>query len=111
MLLTANPKHEEMLKKIESSAFVLCLDDTKPVTLEEISHSCWVGDGRNRFFDKSLQFIVFDNGRAGFNGEVSLLLLLSLLNPFLYITLLTAITIKNICYYCLAFFYGWDANE
>ncbi|CAJ0634490.1 14502_t:CDS:10 [Entrophospora sp. SA101] len=71
LLLKANPKHEEMLKKIESSAFVLCLDDTKPVTLEEISHSCWVGDGRNRFFDKSLQFIIFDNGRAGFNGEHS----------------------------------------
>ena len=30
----------------------------------------WHGDGRNRFFDKSIQLIVFSNGKAGFNGEV-----------------------------------------
>ena len=30
----------------------------------------WHGDGRNRYFDKSVQFIVCDNGKAGFNAEV-----------------------------------------
>ncbi|CAG8541519.1 20175_t:CDS:2, partial [Gigaspora rosea] len=63
--------NEQLLKKIESSVFALCLDDTSPVTRDEISHACWVGDGRNRYFDKSLQFIVFENGRAGFCGEHS----------------------------------------
>ncbi|CAG8586362.1 9627_t:CDS:2, partial [Diversispora eburnea] len=71
LLLSVNPKNEQLLRKIESSAFVVCLDDTSPITHEEISHSCWVGDGRNRFFDKPLQFIVFENGKAGFCGEHS----------------------------------------
>lgn len=32
----------------------------------------FAGDGRNRFFDKTLQFIVAPNGRAGFLGEHAL---------------------------------------
>ncbi|CEI91232.1 Putative Carnitine O-acetyltransferase [Rhizopus microsporus] len=56
---------------IESSDFVICLDDSKPVTRDEGSRACWHGDGRNRFFDKPLQFIVFENGKAGFMGEHS----------------------------------------
>ncbi|GBC01211.1 hypothetical protein RclHR1_00410038 [Rhizophagus clarus] len=71
MFLAADPKHEQLLKKIESSIFALCLDDSSPITVDEISHACWAGDGRNRYFDKSLQFIVFENGKAGFNGEHS----------------------------------------
>lgn len=59
------------MEKIESSSFVVCLDDAKPVTRDEGSRACWHGDGRNRFFDKPLQFIVFDNGKAGFMGEHS----------------------------------------
>jgi carnitine O-acetyltransferase len=50
MFLAADHKHEQLLKKIESSAFVLSLDDLSPVTVDEISHACWVGDGRNRYF-------------------------------------------------------------
>lgn len=58
---------------IERSAFIVCLDDTNPVTKDEISRACWHGEGRNRYFDKALQFIVFDNGKAGFNGEHSMM--------------------------------------
>uniref|UniRef100_A0A1D1YFG2 Carnitine O-acetyltransferase, mitochondrial n=1 Tax=Anthurium amnicola TaxID=1678845 RepID=A0A1D1YFG2_9ARAE len=71
MFIDADPKHEQLLKKIESSIFVLSLDDSSPITVDEISHACWAGDGRNRYFDKPLQFIVFENGKAGFNGEHS----------------------------------------
>ncbi|EXX78513.1 carnitine O-acetyltransferase CAT2 [Rhizophagus irregularis DAOM 197198w] len=71
MFLAADPKHEQLLKKIESSMFALCLDDSSPITVDEISRACLAGDGRNRYFDKSLQFIVFENGKAGFNGEHS----------------------------------------
>ncbi|CAG8561780.1 6033_t:CDS:2 [Acaulospora colombiana] len=71
LLLAADPRNEQLLRKIESSVFAVCLDDTAPVTRDELSHACWVGDGRNRFFDKSLQFIVFENGKAGFCGEHS----------------------------------------
>jgi len=65
---------------------VVCLDDTKPATREETSWACWVGDGKNRFYDKHqctrlfFQFaakvdcfivIVFENGKSGFLGEHS----------------------------------------
>ncbi|KAJ3516967.1 hypothetical protein NLJ89_g785 [Agrocybe chaxingu] len=49
---------------------VLALDDTKPVTREDISWQTWVGNGRNRWYDKH-QLVVYDNGRSGFLGEHS----------------------------------------
>jgi carnitine O-acetyltransferase len=70
-LLSLSDKNKKSLDIIETAAFVVCLDDSKPITKEEHSIACWHGDGRNRFFDKSMQFIVFDNGKAGFNGEHS----------------------------------------
>jgi carnitine O-acetyltransferase len=51
-LLAASPANAASLEAIESAMIVVCLDDTKPVTREEISTACWVGDGRNRFYDK-----------------------------------------------------------
>jgi carnitine O-acetyltransferase len=69
-LLKISPKNKSSLDVIESAAFVVCLDDTKPASREEISRACWHGDARNRFWDKACQFIIFDNGKAGFNGEV-----------------------------------------
>ncbi|KAJ3248221.1 Carnitine O-acetyltransferase mitochondrial [Chytriomyces hyalinus] len=71
--ISISSKNMLSLDKIETSAFVVCLDDTTPVTYEERAMSCWVGDGRNRFFDKSCEFIIFDNGVAGFNGEHSMM--------------------------------------
>ncbi|KIJ62738.1 hypothetical protein HYDPIDRAFT_114433 [Hydnomerulius pinastri MD-312] len=69
-LLAASPLNAKSLERIESSAIIVCLDDTKPITREDISWACWVGDGRNRFYDKH-QLLVFDNGRSGFLGEHS----------------------------------------
>ncbi|KAI8807973.1 acyltransferase ChoActase/COT/CPT [Cladochytrium replicatum] len=71
--LVKSPKNREALDAIERAAFVICLDDTSPVTRNEASRACWHGDGRNRFFDKPLQFIVFENGKAGFLGEHSMM--------------------------------------
>ena len=53
-LLAASPsgKNAELLNKIEGAMIVVALDDTKPVTREEISWGTWVGDGRNRWYDK-----------------------------------------------------------
>jgi carnitine O-acetyltransferase len=68
--LNANPNNKEVMEKIESSSFVVCLDDLQPITRDQLCRGGWHGDGRNRFFDKPLQFIIFDNGRAAFNGEV-----------------------------------------
>ncbi|KAI0352610.1 acyltransferase ChoActase/COT/CPT [Trametes cingulata] len=69
-LLAASPSNAATLEEIESAMMIVCLDDTKPVTREEASWQCWVGDGRNRFFDKH-QLIVFENGKSGFLGEHS----------------------------------------
>ncbi|KAI9058200.1 acyltransferase ChoActase/COT/CPT [Trametes sanguinea] len=69
-LLAASPANAAALEEIESAIMVVCLDDTKPVTREQASWQCWVGDGRNRFFDKH-QLIVFENGKSGFLGEHS----------------------------------------
>ncbi|TRM64181.1 acyltransferase ChoActase/COT/CPT [Schizophyllum amplum] len=67
-LLAASPDNVKALEAIESAMIVVCLDDKKPVTREDISWQCWVGDGKNRFY---YAVIVFDNGRSGFLGEHS----------------------------------------
>ncbi|KAG6860749.1 hypothetical protein C0995_007867 [Termitomyces sp. Mi166 len=68
--LLALPGNAEKAKLIESAMIVLCLDETSPITREDISWSSWVGDGRNRWFDKH-QLIVYENGRSAFCGEHS----------------------------------------
>ncbi|EYE97730.1 carnitine O-acetyltransferase CAT2 [Aspergillus ruber CBS 135680] len=72
-LLAADPVNEQTIKDIESAGFLVCLDDATPVTLEERAHQYWHGDGCNRWFDKPLQFIINDNGTAGFMGEHSMM--------------------------------------
>ena len=72
-LLSANAANATALETIQSSSFLVCLDDASPVTLEERAHQYWHGDGSNRWFDKPLQFIVNDNGTSGFMGEHSMM--------------------------------------
>ncbi|WFD42599.1 carnitine O-acetyltransferase [Malassezia psittaci] len=60
------------LERIESSIIVLCLDDAKPISLEERGWGVWTGAGINRFYDKQ-QFIVAANGTSGYVGEHSML--------------------------------------
>lgn len=31
---------------------IVCLDDTSPVTRDDVSWATWVGNGRNRWYDK-----------------------------------------------------------
>ncbi|PBP17172.1 choline/Carnitine O-acyltransferase [Diplocarpon rosae] len=73
VLLGAHPSNAASLKTLEASSFIVCLDDASPVTLEERAHQYWHGDGSNRWFDKPLQFIINDNGTAGFTGEHSMM--------------------------------------
>lgn len=73
VLLAADPANAKALEAIESASFTVCLDDAKPVTLEERAHAYWHGDGQNRWYDKPLQFIVNDNGTSGFMGEHSMM--------------------------------------
>lgn len=73
LLLSAGPANAAALEAVEASSFIVCLDDTAPVTLEERAHVYWHGDGQNRWYDKPLQFIVNDNGTSGFMGEHSMM--------------------------------------
>jgi hypothetical protein len=61
---------------IDASLFALCLDDYASGLDLDISHrNLFHGQkARNRWFDKAMQFIVENNGRAGVNGEVRILL-------------------------------------
>ncbi|KAG5653662.1 hypothetical protein H0H81_011622 [Sphagnurus paluster] len=68
--LLALPGNAEKARLVESAMIVLCLDDTAPVTREETSWGTWVGNGRNRWYDKH-QLVVYENGRSGFLGEHS----------------------------------------
>jgi carnitine O-acetyltransferase len=60
------------LEAIETSLFVLCLDEHKPTSdssnpeaMQDFSRQLWHGNGHNRFFDKPIQWVVFDSGESG----------------------------------------------
>ncbi|PCH36384.1 carnitine acetyl transferase [Wolfiporia cocos MD-104 SS10] len=81
--LAADPHNESILRTIHSAAFVLCLDLEAADDLVSHSRQLWHGavppspDAklglRNRWMDKPLQFVVFDNAGAGFVGEHSIM--------------------------------------
>ena len=68
-LLDISSRNQAAMAKIEEAAFALCLDDNSPEELTDVSRMLLHGDGKNRYFDKSLQFIVFKNGKTGVNFE------------------------------------------
>jgi Choline/Carnitine o-acyltransferase len=59
-------------KEIESALFAVCLDDTGVRKNIDESHLKFFHnrDASNRWFDKSIQLIISNSGRAGLNGEV-----------------------------------------
>lgn len=61
------------LDAVQRTAFALCLDDTSPDTQNSVARALWHGDGKNRWYDKSVQFIVFENGVSGMLGEHSMM--------------------------------------
>ena len=63
--------------QVESAALMVCLDHDCPndVTVAgagDRARQMWHGDGVNRFYDKTLQFVVTPDGHAGFLGEHAL---------------------------------------
>ena len=57
------------LHEIDTSTLVVCLDDVAPQGAEARCRNLWHGDGKNRWFDKPLQFVVCRDGSAGVVGE------------------------------------------
>ena len=68
-LMEIDPRNRTLLDTIDSALFALCLDVDSPVTLDERFGAVLSGSGRDRWFDKSFQFIVGKNGAFGVNGE------------------------------------------
>ncbi|GAA5892436.1 choline/carnitine O-acyltransferase [Sporobolomyces salmoneus] len=69
-IVSHDPKNLQSLERIESAIIIVSLDSTSPVTREQKARGLWVGDGKDRWFDKH-QLVVFENGKSGFNGEHS----------------------------------------
>ncbi|KAM6218160.1 carnitine O-palmitoyltransferase 2, mitochondrial [Rhynchocyon petersi] len=61
----------ETLSKVDSAAFCLCLDDFPIKDLVHMSHSMLHGDGTNRWFDKSFNLIITEDGTAAVHFEHS----------------------------------------
>jgi hypothetical protein len=76
LLQNGGDKMKEALFKLESGAVMLNLDDEEPVSRAETAELFWHGglkEGANRWYDKSIQIICANNGRAGFVGEHSMM--------------------------------------
>ncbi|KAH9042175.1 acyltransferase ChoActase/COT/CPT [Lactarius pseudohatsudake] len=67
-LIDASPANEATLERIESAMIVVALDGSSPTSRNDLSWGAWVGNGRNRWYDKH-QLVVWDNGRSAFLGE------------------------------------------
>jgi len=64
------------LEKLESGALMLCLDDEEPFSKKQCADVFWTGNvssGHNRWFDKSIQLFCTQNGKAGLQGEHSMM--------------------------------------
>ncbi|KAI0791957.1 carnitine acetyl transferase [Abortiporus biennis] len=82
--LASDPHNDAILEAIQSASFVICLDTETPQNFIEHSRDLWHGavtrtpSGvslglRNRWADKPVNFIVFENGKAGILGEHSVM--------------------------------------
>ncbi|MCA1184831.1 MULTISPECIES: choline/carnitine O-acyltransferase [unclassified Saccharopolyspora] len=59
----------DALETIESALFCLCLEDFAPTDVQEACDQLLHGDSGNRWFDKAVSLVVFEDGRAGINVE------------------------------------------
>jgi carnitine O-acetyltransferase len=68
-LLACDPGNADALYEVETALFCLCLEDFAPEGTLQTADQLLHGDSGNRWFDKSLSFVVFEDGRAGINME------------------------------------------
>lgn len=60
----------DVLDVIEKAAFVVSLDEHRPVDYSECCQKLIGGDLHSRWSDKSATFVAFRNGRGGCWGDV-----------------------------------------
>lgn len=58
------------LDRLASASLLLCLDDAAPRTEAEMGRLLLHGSPHDRWWDKTMQLVVTDSGRAGVIGEV-----------------------------------------
>lgn len=63
--LQISPENAEYIATLEKSAFLICLDNGAPENAEQRARQVHFGDGSNRWFDKSIQYVVCANGVSG----------------------------------------------
>lgn len=68
-LQTEDISNRKALEKIVTSCFIICLDDHGFENDRDILSNTLHGNGRNRWFDHSLQFILTPDGHCGINFE------------------------------------------
>ncbi|GAA2796484.1 choline/carnitine O-acyltransferase [Saccharopolyspora taberi] len=68
-LIALDPANAEALDTVETALFCLCLEDFAPADTQEACDQLLHGDSGNRWFDKAVSLIVFEDGTAGINVE------------------------------------------
>ena len=68
-LLDHDPRNAAALDAVETALLCVCLEEGTPEGPQQVSDQLLHGDAGNRWFDKSVSFIVFADGTAGYNGE------------------------------------------
>ncbi len=67
--LLDDPLSARSLRQVESALFCVAFEKARPTTKAECARMCHGGTGRDKWFDKSFSFVVFENGRGGINAE------------------------------------------
>lgn len=63
-------QNSAVLGKMEESLFAVCLEDSAPSNVSEAGQIALHGPSAlNRYFDKSIQLIIYQDGRTGLNFE------------------------------------------
>lgn len=70
-LMSLGPLNRKSLDTIETAMMVVVLDKAAPKSDSECCSLIMAGDPSNRWADKSLSVIVFENGRGGVNSDHS----------------------------------------
>jgi carnitine O-acetyltransferase len=68
-LLECHPGNLRSLDTVETALFCVCLDEVTPTDVHQACDLLLHGDSANRWFDKSLSWVVFSDGTAGVNVE------------------------------------------
>ncbi|KAL2441683.1 Highly reducing polyketide synthase sdnO [Exophiala dermatitidis] len=61
----ASEQNARYVANIQMAAFLVCLDDGAPGNAEQRARQVHFSDGSNRWFDKSIQYVVCSNGISG----------------------------------------------